>query len=579
MKKKINLILLSTIAGYLVFLFSCSEDFLKKEPPGSASGEVIKTEKGVESLLIGAYESLYGGGIFGGSLTDWEWGGISSDNAGFGAQNSFHALESYLMLPSNSYPKAMWSDAYDGVSRANDVIDYLLLTKDKVTAERAKEIEAEAKFIRAWHHFRLQRVFWQIPYIKTMEELNGIDRATIPNDGQVWDDIEADLQYAIDNLPDDHHPMGEVGRPTKYAARAVKARVHLFQDEFDEAKTLLDNIINSGQFELVDHYYDNYNLHTENNIESIFEIQCDVNEAGNGNNTIRIQGCCFHQRGTAAKGWGAYQPTQNLFEAFQVDDDGLPILDMENRDPLENDMGVESADMFVPTDHLLDPRVDWTIARRGIPFFDWGIHEGKTWIRSQNDAGPYMTMKFMHYQADDGTMTARGGFKNSMNFRAYRYAHILLWRAEVAVEEGDLGQAQVLVNQLRERAQDDYVMGLCTTYLFDGQEVQVDYDQPAANYKLGLYPPGADAFSTQEKARKAVRLESRLEFATEGHRFFDLRRWGIDDEVLNNFIEHDSKFRYFMVGIKYDPEVNDFWPLPQDQLDIQPVLKQDPAYE
>jgi hypothetical protein len=582
--KKISLVLFM-IAGCLVFLFSCKKEFLEKTPPGSVSAELLATERGVESLLIGAYESLYGGGvpswgagIFGASMTDWEWGEITSDNAYFGAQTSYIAIERYEMLPSNSYTSEKWSDAYDGVSRANDVLNLLQQAKDKIPAPRVTEIEAEAKFLRAWHHFRLQRIYWQIPYLKTTEEMGGKDPETIPNDSPHWEDTEADLQFAVDNLPDDH-PKGEVGRPTKYAAMAVLARVYLFQNKLSEAKPLLDNIINSGKFALVDKYYDNYNLHTENNVESIFEIQCDVSPGSQGNNTIEIEGCCFFQRGPASKGWGAYQPSEDLFEAFQVDPEGLPILDVEKRVPLENDMGVVSATMFVPTSHLLDPRVDWTIARRGIPFLNWGVNAGNDWIRGQSAGGPYMTVKFMHKKEDDATETALGGFKNSMNFRAYRYAHVLLWRAEVAVEEGDLEYARQLVNMVRERASHDVVMGRCTTYQFDGRPIVVDWNQPAANYLVGIYPQGHAAFASKEEARKAVRHELRMEFATEGQRFFDLRRWGIDNEVLNTFIANDSKFRYFMRGAVYNPNKK-YFPLPQDQIDLQQgVLVQDPAYQ
>lgn len=582
--KKSKISIISMLAVFTCLMYSCEENFLDKQPPGSASGDVMLTEKGVEAILIGAYESLYGGrvpdwgsGIFGASLTDWEWGEISSDNAYFGAQSSSNDVESLNMLPTSSYSSLKWADAYDGVSRANDVLNFLWEAGDAVSDARASEIEAEAKFIRAWHHFRLQRVYWQIPYIKTIKEMDGKTPTEIPNDSPNWDETEADLQYAIDNLPEDH-PKGDVGRPTTYSAMAVKARVHLMQNEYSEAKPLLDNIISSNKFSLVDHYYDNYNVHTENNEESIFEIQCDVSEANDGHNTIMIQGCCFHQRGPASKGWGAYQPSQALFEAYQVDDNGHPILDMEDRDPLDNDMGIESDQEFIPTEHPIDPRVDWTIARRGIPFLGWGIHEGKAWIRGQNDGGPYMTVKYMHKKEDDGTLTARGGFKNAMNFRAYRYAHILLWRAEVAAEDGELDYARELVNMVRQRASDDFVMGHCTTYIFDGREVLVNWDEPAANYLLSTYPADHEAFSSKENARKAVRLELRLEFATEGHRFFDLRRWGIDEEVMNAYIEHDSKFRYFMRGITYDPERNDYWPLPQAQLDLQSNLIQDPAY-
>ncbi|MGF1586324.1 MAG: RagB/SusD family nutrient uptake outer membrane protein [Bacteroidales bacterium] len=574
MRRKLNIILLT---GIILLFASCSEEILDKQPPGSASGDVITSQRGIEALLIGAYNALYGTDIFGGSLSDWEWGEISSDNAYFGAAASFNVIDSYNMLPTNSYPLHLWRSGYDGVARANDVLTFLQNAGEDLSESRAREIEAEAKFLRAWHHFRLQRVFWQVPYIKTVQELGGVDPVTIPNDRLIWDDIKEDLQYCIDNLPEGH-PRGEPGRPHKYAAMAVKARVHLFAQEFSQAKVLLDNIINSGRFQLVDNYYDNFRETTENNQESIFEVQCNISDA-TANNTMRVMGMSFHQRGPASRGWGAYQPSQNLFEAFQVDNDGLPILDVEDRVALSNDMGIFSDQEFVPTDHLLDPRVDWTIARRGIPFLDWGIHEGHNWIRSQNDGGPYMTVKFHHYSANESTVAAQGGFKNSRNFRAYRYAHVLLWRAEVAVEEDDFETARTLVNMVRERAGNEVVMGRSNTYIFDNRPIEVDEDQPAANYSVGLYPEGAIAFSTKEEARKAVRHEIRVEFATEGHRFFDLRRWGIDGEVLNKYIAHDSEFRYFMRGITYDPEVHDYWPIPQGQIDLQTgVIMQDPNH-
>lgn len=559
-----------------LLLVACNDDFFDKQPPGTASGNVMSTEKGVESILIGAYKSLYGGDIFGGSAFDWEMGDMYSDNAGFGAQNAYHAVENYEVLAENSYPRVLWSSAYSGVARANDVLNFLKLAKD-IKSERTKQIEAEAKFIRAWQHFKLQRVFWQIPYIKTAEELGDVDPASVPNDHPVWDEIEADLQFCIDNLPE-NHIKNEPGRPTKYSAMAVKARVHLFQNEYSDAKPLLDNIINSGKFKLVDNFYDNFRETTENNEESIFEIQCNVGDVFGSSNTLKLT-FLMHQNGPAGKGWGAFQPTQNLFEAYQVDENGFPILDEDLRDDIETDMGKTSSQEFIPTDHPLDPRVDWTIARRGIPFLDWGVHAGASWIRSQFHGGPYMTVKYMHYMVNNSTHGSGGGSSNDRNFRAYRYAFILLWRAEVAIEDGDLELARNLINQVRERAKNEVVMGKCTTYIFDGRPVEINYNLPAANYKVSPYPTGHEAFSSKENARKAVRHELRLETATEGHRFFDLRRWDIDNEVLNKYIEHDTKYRFIMKGYKYDPELNDYWPLPQDQLDIQPALKQDPSYE
>ncbi|SHG00662.1 Starch-binding associating with outer membrane [Mariniphaga anaerophila] len=586
MKKILKYSLICTLLLYIGTIYSC-KDFLEKEPPGAAAGTVMESPEGVESLLIGAYSTLQGTGRFGGAMaTDWTYGGGASDDCykgtSSGDQNNFNDVEKYVVLPTNAYVSDRWKDCYNGVSRANETLKFLKLTQNgsnPLEESRAKEVESEAKYLRAWFHFKATIVFRNIPYIKTADELEeGVLPEQIPNDSEGWDEIESDLQFAIDNLPEES-PMGEVGRVNKYSAIAMKAKVHMYQNELGQAKPLLDEIISSNKYKLVDNYNDNFDMTTENNEESIFEIQAGT--SGANHSSMLLAGPCMHQSGPAGIGWGFYQPSQNLFEAFQVTEDGLPVLDVEARDVLEHDMGVGSAEEFIPTEHWLDPRVDWTISRRGVDFLGWGICEGRSWIREQPNGGPYMTKKFMHKAANQSLNSNGSGFNNGKNFRAIRYSHILLWRAEVAVEDGELDYARKLVNKIRERAQgSDVVMGRVSTYVFDGKAVDVDWTQPAANYKVEPYPTGADAFSSKEKARKAVRLEQRLEFATEGMRFFDLRRWGIDDEVLNNYIDEDSQFRAFLKDVVYNATRASYWPLPQSQLDIQSgVLKQDSNYE
>lgn len=572
----------STIVTLTVTLFlmlSCSEDFLDTDPQGVAGKEVMATEDGVENLLIGAYNCLYGYYLAGPTL--WEAGTMIADDASKGEVSGHPVydieVQTWEINTDNRVATEIWKARYDGISRANDALEYLRQNQegdDPIEEQRTKEIEAEAKFLRAYFHFDLTKVFEKIPYIKTVEEMDGMKPEEVPNDSEGWDDLEADLQFAIDNLSDDH-PKGEVGRPTIYSAMAMKARIHLFQQELDEAKTLLDAIINSGKFSLASKYMNNYLTTTENNEESIFEIQCNIRESGEGNNALPIMGPLFHQKGPAGFGWGYGAVSQNLFEAFQTTEDGLPILDSEARDDLENDYGVLSNEEFHPTNHPLDPRADWTIARRGIPFLDWGVHEGYSWIREQGE-GHMMMKKWMHYSWEDALPTDA---KNARNFRVYRYAHVLLWRAEIAVEDGELNYARELVNMVRERAQTDVPMGRCETYIFDGRDVVVNEDEPSANYIINPYPVGAEAFSSKEEARKAVRLEERLEFALEGMRFFDLRRWGIDEEKLNFFVQSDQEFCKDMKGKVYDPELDDYFPIPQDQVDLQlGVLEQDPAY-
>jgi len=586
MKKIFNFIFIILLTGSMLIMSSCGDDFLVKQPSGTAAGTVMESEEGVESLLIGTYSSMQGQQRFGGAIgTDWTYGSGASDDCykgtSSGDQINFNSVERYEALPSNAYMLNRWDDCYDGVARANLTLEYLWATQagdNPIEEERATQIEAEAKFLRAWFHFKANRIFEKIPYVITETELNGeMLPEEIPNVDEGWDEMEEDLQFAIDNLPETC-PLGEVGRANKYSAMAVKAHAHMYQNELSSAKTLLDGIINSGMYSLVDNYNDNFDMSTENNEESIFEIQAAT--SGSNYSSLLVAGPSMHQSGPAGLGWGFFQPSQSLFEAFQVSEDGLPVLEDDEREALVSDMGIGSDEEFVPTSHLLDPRVDWTISRRGIDFLGWGICAGASWIREQSNGGPYMTKKFMHSYANRSLNTYGTGFNNGQNFRAYRLGHILLWRAEIAVEDNDLAYARELVNMIRNRAKgSDVVLGKVSNTKFDGSDLVVDYTQPAANYKIEPYPADSPAFATQDEARKAVRMEIRLEFATEGQRFFDLRRWGIDDEVLNAFIAKDVQFRSFMTGAVYDPDEDDYWPLPESQLDLQPVLEQDPAYQ
>ena len=485
-------------------------------------------------------------------------------------------IERYVALPTNSIISGRWATLYDGVSRANDVLKTLEEVKNDLSVEDYNEIAGQARFLRAFFHFRLQKTFFQIPYIKHDIE----DPESVPNDHPVWDEIEADLQFAIDNLPASF--PGEPGRATKWAALATMSYVHLFQSEYTEAKPLLDQIIGSGQFALVDSFYHNFTSFTENNIESIFEIQYAVNTgATRGYNGASDSWLTLPRNQYLPTCCGFYQPSQDLVNAFKVDANGLPLLGIGgpkfDDSNLGNDMGIASNEAFVPPTDLLDPRLDWTVGRRGIPYLDWGIHTGQEWIRDQANGGPYNTIKQMYYMSEQATAADATWVRSTaINFRAIRYAHVLLWRAECAVEENDLETARQLVNQVRARASDDFVMGRVSNTTFaSGDPVIVDWSQPSANYLLGQYP----SFPTQEYARAAVRMEERLEFGMEGNRFFDLRRWGADNEVLNDFIQKDSQFRTYMQGAVYDPERNDYWPLPQDEIDIQKgTLIQDPSY-
>ena len=604
MNKIISILQIALIFGCIAIHSSCSEEFLVKDPPALLAGAAVTTPAGVEASLIGAYASTTRGDIFGTAMgCDWVYASCASDDCykgtTLGDQASFNQVEQYNVLTNLDYLSQRWRDCYNGVARCNGTLDFLKETQAGATPvdpARATVIEAEAKYLRAWFHFAANRIFRNIPYVKTRDEQDGKWADEIPNPDQGWADMEADLDFAIANLPETF--PSEPGRATKYAAITLKAQAKLYQGDYTAAAPLLDQVISSGKYELVDNYFDNYNEDTENNKESIFELQCST--AAAGETSLRLTIAVQFTAGPAAQGgWGFYQPSQSLVNAFQVNSDGLPFLDINDRPNFPNDMEIMSDEDYPATGQLnpwevpIDLRMDWTVSRRGVDYMGWGIMGGFAWIRDQANGGPWMTTKYCVFERNNGRQAGNKMY-NDRNFRYFRYAHVLLWRAECYVEAGNYEAARLLVNQIRNRAKNsEPVMGLYTGKRFTSTGLLppgaiVDYEKPAGNYVVEPYPDGHAAFQTKESAREAVRMEIRLEFATEGQRFFDLRRWGqhtdqvngqpYDIYVLNDYIQRDNEFRTVMHGSTYTLQYR-YWPVPHAQLELQrDVLKQDPLW-
>jgi hypothetical protein len=588
MKRKIIFSTLG-IGLLLVMLFACKESFLNTTPPASANNVVLANEKGVNALLIGAYATLDGqingtdGASWASSVSNWVWGGVASDDATKGSdvsdQSTIVPIENYSVDATNGYIRDKWRFNYAGISRANDVLKVMAQCNPALPEATQTAINAQVCFIRGFIHFELKRVFNNIPYITDTD-----DPTTVVNTIDAWPLIETDLKFAVANLPT---TQAEVGRPTKYAAEAVLARVYMFQKKWSDAKPLLDDIIASAKYSLMTNFDDNFLAAKRNNAESVFEIQYSVNDGASGspnagwgdalNFPVDIDGtgtCC-----------GFYQPKQNLVNAFKVDAGGLPFLMADTLANFKNDMKITSNQVFVQdTVTPVDPRLDWTVGRRGVPYLDWGIMRGSTWIRDQGNAGPYINKKNMFLKKDKGTLSTTTGWAtgvNSNSYRAIRYAHVLLWRAEVAAEStpADFAKATELVNLVRARANNHKLMGRCRLFNLGTTQAAVtpfvNNSVPAANYLVNPYP--AD-FATLDYARRAIRMEMRLESAMEGFRFFDLVRWGIAATTINNYIHQDQHFRSLLGGTKpavFTAGKNEYWPLPQTQLDIQPgVLTQ-----
>lgn len=577
---------MSLLMALAITISACKEDFLEEFPKGVVTIDTLSDEAGADFLLIGAYSLIDGfsaggpGGAGEASATNWVWGDVPSDDMHRGDQtggwSAINLIERYEVDPTNPWVQGLWAANYDGIARANDVLRVIRNAGDAIPADKASQLEAEARWLRAWFHFQLRSKIERVPYVT--EDVNPSE---VPNDREIWDDIEADLQWGIDNNMDE--TPSDVGRASRWAAKALKARVHMFQKEFTQAKPLLDDILNNGPFVLMDHFYDNHDEEKQNNAESIFEVQYTVNDGAAGGENAGSDHRTLFPRGADVGLCCAYSaPTFDLFNAFKVDADGLPLLDTFQDNLLLEDYGLLDTQPFTPTDVDLDPRVDWTIGRRGIPFLDWGPMSGGDWMLDQAGMGPFMNKKIMFYKRNFRTIsistpTWSAGL-NGNNWRLFRLSHIVLWRAEVAAEENDLGTARDMVNMIRERAQDDIVMGrVANTTFGSGDPIVIDENQPAANYNLGLYT----SFPDKDYALKAVRHEMRLEFALEGMRFQDLVRWGIDGEVIPKYLQSelaDGRLPWIQ-GATYTAGQDDHFPIPQSQIDLQPeILVQDPAY-
>lgn len=457
MKKTIVRSLLAlTLTGGIAF--SCGKNFLEQPPLGTLSENILKDRRGVEALLIGAYSMLdgsEGGTTWAASPTNWVYGSICGGDAYKGSdagdQSDVNSIERHEHQATNPYFRDKFVFVYDGIARSNDVLRFLKEATDVTDAER-KRIEGEARFLRGHYHSEAAKMWRNAPFID-----ENVTDFRVPNDREIWTLIEADFKYAYDNLPETHP---QVGRANKWAAGSYLAKTLMFQKKYAEAKALFDVIIASGQttsgkkYALTARYHDNFRTATENNEESVFAIQYSVGGAGNARGGAG-EVLNYPHQGGPGRCCGFFQPSQSLVNSFRVDNNGLPLIDTFNEQDVANDQGIRSNEPFTPHTGPLDPRLDWTVGRRGIPYLDWGNHPGFNWIRDQSYAGPYSPIKNVYYQAEEGTLAATGAwgeYFKANNYVLIRFADVLLMAAEAEVEAGSLDRARQLVNQVRRRA-------------------------------------------------------------------------------------------------------------------------------
>jgi hypothetical protein len=591
--KKLQIKLVVPLALLLVcMVYACQKDILNRPIQRALNPNLVANKLGVESLLIGTYSLLDGVGGIGGGInaagSNWLFGSVAAGDAYKGSEpsdggNDALPVGNFNESTSNAYITSKYTLCFDGVARSNDVLRTLALAKD-VSADDIKRITGEAKFLRGYYYMELKKMYNMIPYVDETATTNA--QANVPNDKDIWPNIEADLQAGIDNIP---VTQAQKGRANKWVAVAYLAKAKMFQHKFAEAKALFDNLIATGvkgdgtKFALNVNFQRNFSPQAgqKNSPESVFAAQASVNDnsGGNNGNTGDELNFPYNSGPGACCGW--FNPSQSLGNSYKTGADGLPLFTTFNG-------GKKVSGKTDPYTGTVDPRIDATMGRPGIPYLDWG-NPPASWIRDPTD-GVFNPRKNVYSSAEKGTNSSTENYwaaneVTSNNVNLMRWSDVLLMAAEAEVEVGSVDKALDYVNQVRNRAAGtSWWIYKNSPYDPSKSEYTVKTD-PADNYLIKPYPAGA--FADKTYARTAIHFERKLELAMEGQRFFDLQRWdqgtGSMADEINAFFAYDINVNSQLTGAHFTKGRNEYYPIPQAQIDLSAstgagVLKQNPGY-
>lgn len=550
-----------------VMMCSCSSFLDDQVPQGTLSDEEVKRPEYIDNLVISAYAVWISAEDINSSFSMWNYD-VRSDDAYKGGNGTsdgdvFHQLEiSQGILTTNWNISDMWQRLYNCISRVNTAIALLNKT-DESTYSLKSERLAEMKFLRAYGHFLLKRLYKNIPFVMnenlSTDEYNSLKNTEYSND-EGWQLIINDLLEAYNTLP---ATQTEVGRPTKAAAAAFLTKVYLYkayhqddattnavtsiskEDLQNAVKYSEESIYSAGGYGLETDFHNNFRPETkyENGVESIWAMQYSMNDGTTYGNLNWSYGLIVPNiPGVTDGGCDFYKPSQNLVNAFRTSSDGLPYIDTFN----QND--------YDKSKDYADPRLFLTVGMPGLPYefnAKYMMDESATWSRSNGLYGYYVTLK-QNVNPDGGYLIKGSWWGTPMNRIVFRYADVLLERAEALVQlnDGRIAEAISLINRIRTRAKQ-------STGAISDYETKYNVKLNIANY-TGTY--------SQEEALKIVKMERRLELGMESERFFDLVRWGEADAVLNKYYAEESNDCSIYKSAKFTKNKNEYLPIPFAQI-------------
>lgn len=564
--KKILYSVLTVLA--LVGTTSCSDFLDDQKPQGVLDSDMVKDPSNVDNLVISAYAVFTTAEDINSSFSMWNFD-VRSDDAYKGGNGTsdgdvFHQLEiEQGVLTTNWNINDMWVRLYNCISRVNSAISVLETTSDsyQLKAQRLGEM----KFLRAYAHFLLKRLYKNIPFIMDanlkQEDYNTLSNTEFNND-EGWQQIINDVEYAYSVLP---VKQTDKGRPSKAAAAAFLTKAYLYkayrQDNAASNQVTSINredllkvieysnpdIYSAGGFDLEPDFHNNFRPETqyENGVESIWAMQYSINDGTKYGNLNWSYGLIVPNiPGVTDGGCDFYKPSQNLVNAYRTDADGHPFIDTFN-----------NKDYDLTQD--ADPRLFLTVGLTGLPYefnSKYMMDASSTWSRSNGLYGYYVTLK-QNVDPDCGYLVKGSWWGTPMNRIVFRYADVLLERAEAYAQlaikgEGDAKQAINIVNDIRKRAKQS--TGMIANY-------PSDY---GVKFNISTY----DGNYSAEETLKIVKMERRLEMGMESERFFDLVRWGEAEKVLNKYFAEETNNCSIYGDAHFTANKNEYLPIPFSQV-------------
>jgi hypothetical protein len=583
MKKIFTIKYILTVAISLSVLGGCKKEFLDFKPTGVIADADLNTVENAEKMVISAYASLGNDGLLAHQYEDmWVYGSVRSDDAykgggSIGDQFDSHLVEVFsLNTPANGNANLMWIYLYAGISRVNDAIRRIQALSDADYEAKAgvsrKQRLAELRFIRGHYEFIL-KVLYKYP-VFIDETVAKPDIINISNhaktDQEGWALIADEFRAGVADLPS---TQADEGRPTKNAARAYLAKALLYkayvqnethqvvsitQSELEEVVALVSTIEGTGEYALHDDFAKNFLWEFESGTESVWAIMRSIDDGspeGRGNFSTGLTsslgpgyGCCSFNQGS-----------QNLANAFKTDANGLPLFDNFNNAPdIQTSNDIQNNNM--------DPRIAHTLGMIGMPFkYDPNRIYDESYARVPGVYGYVLGMKDQELPSSPAFRQYQAFFSISRNTDQIRYGDLLLMKAEALIELNRLSEALTIINNIRGRA----ISSASTSRL-----VYAD-GSPTGKWNVGVYP----SLGTQDNARKILRWERRLELAFESKRFFDLVRWGVAEQTLNQYFNEEKSRRDYLKDAQFTAGRDEYLAIPQAQITIsQGLYVQNPGY-